>query len=248
MSASASDQARALLLRESYGTLSTHSRKFPGFPFGSLVTYTLDRKGAPVMQLSDLAQHTRNLEADPRASLMLQELQEEDVQASARLTILGTVVRISAAEAEDSGARYFRRFPDASGYQEVHEFAFYRMEVVALRFIGGFGAIHWLEAPEVLPQNPFDAETEAGIVEHMNEDHVSSLRHYCQHFKQLEVPEAVSPVMTSIDAEGFEVRLGQRLHRFLTDQLMQNAQDARKALVRMAYAGRNTTPGAGQLR
>ena len=83
MSAMAAKHARELLLKEYRGMLATHSPKMPGFPFGSVVPYCLDGQGWPLLLISRIAQHTRNLRADPRCSLLVGERDAEDVQAAA---------------------------------------------------------------------------------------------------------------------------------------------------------------------
>ena len=88
MSAEARKHARQLLLKEYRGMLSTHSQAMPGFPFGSVVPYCLDARGWPLLLISRIAQHTRNLKADARCSLLVGERAAEDVQAAGRLTLL----------------------------------------------------------------------------------------------------------------------------------------------------------------
>ncbi|MGH8486265.1 MAG: pyridoxamine 5'-phosphate oxidase family protein, partial [Pseudomonas sp.] len=88
MSAKVAQQARELLLKEYRGVLSTHSKSMPGFPFGSVVPYCLDAEGNPLILISRIAQHTHNLQKDPKCSLLVGEREAEDVQAVGRLTVL----------------------------------------------------------------------------------------------------------------------------------------------------------------
>ena len=85
MSAKAAKHARELLLKEYRGMLATHSKKMPGFPFGSVVPYCLDADGRPLLLISRIAQHTHNLQADGRCSLLIGERDAEDIQAAGRL-------------------------------------------------------------------------------------------------------------------------------------------------------------------
>jgi heme oxygenase (biliverdin-IX-beta and delta-forming) len=133
--------ARALLERERFGVLATLATRRAGWPFASIAPYGLDAEGEPLFLLSDLAEHTRNLQADARASLLVQEPTEGDPQAAARLTLLG-LVRPTEADGE-AREQYFRTHPEAAAYLEL-DFRFYRMEVDQARFIAGFGDMGWI--------------------------------------------------------------------------------------------------------
>ncbi|MBS5848030.1 MAG: pyridoxamine 5'-phosphate oxidase family protein, partial [Pseudomonas putida] len=88
MSTNAIRPARELLLKEYRGVLSTHSKSMPGYPFGSVVPYCLDANGNPLILISRIAQHTHNLQKDPKCSLLVGEREAEDVQAVGRLTVM----------------------------------------------------------------------------------------------------------------------------------------------------------------
>ena len=122
-------------------TISAHA-SIEGFPFGSVVPYALDGAGRPLLFLSDIAQHTRNLMADPRASLLVRGEADGDAQATWRVTLVG---RMEQHESAEDLARYVAVVPDAESYRETHGFALWRMEIERIRFIGGFGNIHWVE-------------------------------------------------------------------------------------------------------
>lgn len=145
--AEAITKARNLLLNESHGVLSTHALDMPGYPFGSLVPYSTDSCGQPVILISDIAQHTKNIKANNKVSLTIVEPGQENVQAHGRLTYIADV-----KEAKDPAVqeRYFNDFPEARRYGEAHNFGFYILELVRARFIGGFGAIFWIEKDELL--------------------------------------------------------------------------------------------------
>jgi putative heme iron utilization protein len=223
--------ARELLLRECRGVLSTHSVDVPGYPFGSVVPYSMDRSGRPVILISSIAQHTRNLLADPRLSLIVAEHDAEDVQASSRLTLLADAGPLG--EDEDAMERYYRLFPQAHGYHRTHDFAFFRLEVVRARYIGGFGEIHWLKPPEVIKANPFNRADETRIVEHMNADHSDALRHYCR-CAHIPLDEGDAARMAGADGEGFHLLAGSRLHWLAYSSPASNLMEARQALVDMA--------------
>jgi putative heme iron utilization protein len=226
--------ARALLLEAKAGVLSTLSLDVPGFPFGSVVPYCLDRGGLPLILIADIAQHTRNLLADPRVSLTVAEPAEDgDVQAQARLTYIARAVRVEDG-VEDAAGRYYRHFPWAEDYHETHGFAFFRLEPVRLRYIGGFGDIRWIEPEEFTVANPFTPAQEAAIVEHMNADHAAAMRGYVRRLKGLACADDQEVSLAGIDAEGFDLLLHRRLLRFAFEEPVATPAEARQRLVAMA--------------
>jgi len=221
--------ARRLLNHQSLGVLSTHSVDVEGYPFGSIAPYVLDYDGQPVMLISDIAQHTRNIKRDNRVSLTVFDRYAVDPQASGRLTWIGDAEIINPAEIEIR-SRYLRYFPSSESYFETHDFSFYRIYLRRARFIGGFGQIYWVEADEMLLKNPF-RKAEAMIIEHMNNDHERALRHYCNVLKGVEV-RAVT--MTGIDSEGFDLLADGRKLRIDFDAPINTVDEARATLARLA--------------
>jgi putative heme iron utilization protein len=218
--------ARQLLLQEGHGVLSTLSIDVPGYPFGSVAPYCVDSQCRPVIYISHIAQHTKNIVADPRVSLTVLESNNtsDDVQAQGRLTCLADAAPIGEHESE-LRERYFRYFPSARQYEQTHDFAFFRLELVRVRFIGGFGRIYWVEPGEFMLPNPFSATQETRIIQHMNDDHADSLKRYAG---------GQSAVMTGIDSEGFDVLTAAGKMRFSFDAPVRNMEEARHALVAMA--------------
>ncbi|MFA5939797.1 MAG: DUF2470 domain-containing protein [Sinimarinibacterium sp.] len=232
---STAGDARALYARSLQGVLSTLSLELPGYPFGSVITFVPDRLNRPVILISDLAQHTKNLKADPRVSLTLIE-GGDDIQAGGRLTLVGNVVRVTDNLA-DAAERYYRRFPHAIDYHRAHDFAFYRIEPLKARYIGGFGKIHWLGADELCVANPFAATVEAGMIEHMNTDHASAIAGYCRlHGVD---PRDQAPRLSAIDGEGFDIMLGKRMLRIAFERPVTSAGEVRSAMVAMALHARD---------
>ena len=226
--------ARRLLLRHYHGVLSTHSVEAPGYPFGSVVPFCLDRQGHPVILISRIAQHTKNVQANPKVSLIVTEDEVDDIQASARLTYLSNATRIEGADT-DTSDRYYSYFPQAQDYHKTHDFDFYRLLWVRARFIGGFGAIHWLDADQFLRANPFSADEERGMVRHMNDDHGDAMRHYCRN-ANVELAAGTIPAMAGIDAEGFHLRLDKRIVRFEFEAAVSSPTQVREALVGLAQS------------
>ena len=234
MSAEAVKNARLLLLKEYRGVLSTQSLAMPGFPFGSVVPYCLNEDGWPLLLISRIAQHTRNLKADPRCSLLVSERDAADVQLNGRLTLMAQARQLDDPPSiERAAERYYRYFPDSRDYHRVHDFDFWTLQPVRWRFIGGFGAIHWLE--QVARANPFAASGggEDGMLEHMNADHAPAIAHYVERAGLPATPEAR---MVGIDAEGFHLRIGQAIHWLPFPSDCSTPIEVRQALVAMARA------------
>lgn len=232
MTEMASKHARELLLKEYQGVLSTQSKAMPGYPFGSVVPYCLDGQGRPLILISRIAQHTRNLQQDGRCSLLVGERGADDIQASGRLTLLANAQQLEDPEQISAAAqRYFRYFPDASDYHKTHDFDFWHLQPVRARYIGGFGAIHWLD--RVTRANPFVGEQELGMTTHMNADHAQAIAHYVS---LNSLPDDTPASLVGIDGEGFHLRIGQRLHWLAFEQPCNNPGEVRQAMVALARA------------
>jgi heme iron utilization protein len=224
--------ARRYLRAHRSGVLSTLSAKLGGYPFGSIVPFALDRDCRPVILISALAEHTRNLAADPRASLIVHDY-ADDVQAGTRLTLVGDAAPLP--DNAEARARYLGQFPAAANLLALGDFSFWAMAPKRLLFIRGFGRIDWIDADEFAPPPSSLAEAEETIVAHMNADHTVALTDYCRHHHGV-TPVAVE--MTGIDCDGFDVRADGRLLRFEFPDVVTNAGKAREALVAMARAAR----------
>lgn len=221
--------ARRLLNHQSFGVLSTHSIDVPGYPFGSIAPYTLNYDGEPIILISTIAQHTRNIKENNKVSLTVFDPHADDPQAASRLTWIGDAESIDPFDA-DSRDRYLRYFPSAESYFQTHDFSFYRIGLRRARFIGGFGDIYWIAPDAMLARNPF-RETEKGIVDHMNQDHQKALIHYCKVLKGIDA-SVVS--MTGIDSEGFDMLAGKLKLRIDFDSPISTPEEARRNLVSLA--------------
>ena len=232
MSVKVGKHARELLLKEYRGALSTLSKSMPGYPFGSVVPYCLDANGHPLILISRIAQHTHNLQVEPKCSLLVGERGAEDVQAVGRLTVLAQARQLTdEAAIAAAAARYYRYFPESAGYHQAHDFDFWVLEPVRSRFIGGFGAIHWIN--EATLANPFAGEAELSMVEHMNSDHANAIAHYVQ---LSGLPTHAPAQMVGIDSEGFHLRIGQGLHWLAFPTSCNTALEVGQALVALARA------------
>jgi heme iron utilization protein len=234
------DRARTLLYLNRIGMLSTHSRKQPGFPFGSVMPYGLDESGRPTFLISTMAMHTQNLQADPRASLLVTQADGGDPLGAARVTLVGNVARIPENEVAAARKLYLERYANSRNWVDYEDFGFYRMEVVDVYFVGGFGVMGWVSAPDYSVGRP-DPLAESGerIIQHMNTDHAVALKLLAHTFAGIESEEAA---MTSVDRLGFHVRLktaeGPRGARIAFIREVGNAEEARTVLIEMVAQAR----------
>src|SRR5271165_4983138 len=199
---------RALTLMHSgrIGSLSTISRKQPGFPFGSLMPYGLGSQGRPIFLISTMAMHTQNLQADPRASLFVTEPDASgDPLGSSRVTLIGNVIRVPEAELAATRNVYLTGYPDSKYWVDFEDFFFYRMDVLDVYYVGGFGVMGWVAASDYsqAQADPL-VEHKLGIMQHMNADHKDALILLAKRFAGIEAQEAE---MTSVDRLGFHLRL-----------------------------------------
>lgn len=138
---------RELLVGEGQGVLATLSARRDGWPFASIAPYALSERGEPLLLMSDLAEHTRNIRADSRASLLVQDSAAlADPQAGSRLTLLGRVEPLEQEEAPSAQARYVERHPQSTGYFVMADFHLYVLRLTEARFVSGFGDMGWLTA------------------------------------------------------------------------------------------------------
>src|SRR5262245_19139096 len=221
--------ARKLLKHQSTGVLSTHSIEVEGYPFGSIAPYALNYEGEPIMLISDIAQHTRNIKHNNKVSLTIFDQCVDAPQAGSRLTWIGNAEPVDHRHTEIS-QRYLRYFPSAASYFKTHDFSFYCIRLRRARYSGGFGEIYWIEPDTMLLRNPF-RESERSIVEHMNQDHQKALFHYCNLLKAASV-DAVT--MTGIDSEGFDMLAKKGKLRIDFDTSISTVEAARAALVKLS--------------
>ena len=242
MSAQVAKNARELLLKEYRGALSTLSKAMPGFPFGSVVPYCLDEQGRPLILISRIAQHTHNLTLDPKCSLLVGERGAEDVQAVGRVTVLAQAKKLTdESQIHGAAQRYYRYFPESQSYHSAHDFDFWVLDPVRCRFIGGFGAIHWLE--DMALANPFAGEAETGMVEHMNADHAKAIAHYVQ---LSGLPQTEPAVLVGVDSEGMHLRIGHGVHWLAFAEPCNTPTHVRQALVQLAHAEKWPTNEAAE--
>jgi len=146
------ERCRALVAAARSATLSTIARDPEGYPYGSLVAVAADAHGRPLLLLSTLAEHTQNLKVRPDASVLVTETTPEgassgvDPLAGGRVTLLGPCAPVPASERAAVRAAYLAAVPSAAQYVDFPDFAFHRLEPVAVRYIAGFGRMSWVSA------------------------------------------------------------------------------------------------------
>lgn len=224
---------RAVLRRQDRAALGT---LLEGAPYVSLVLIAFDQSCRPLLLLSALAEHTRNLRADARASLLIDDTQAMPSPLSGQRITLQGVLR----PLDDPGAtrRYLARHADARIYAGFKDFALYRFEPEQAHLIAGFGKIEWHPAPHFILDasvaGPL-ADAEQDVVEHMNADHRDALELYA---RCLAGCEGTGWLMTGIDADGFDLRSGDRALRLSFPHPIANAGEARHALVALVKEAR----------
>jgi putative heme iron utilization protein len=236
------ERARTLVYLGRIGSLSTLSRKQPGFPFGSVMPYGLDDHGRPIFLISTMAMHTQNLQVDPRASLLVtQEATDGEPLGASRVTLVGNVLRTTDAEVVEARNLYLARHANSKYWVDFEDFSFYRMNVVDVYYVGGFGVMGWVSATDYDRSQPDPlAESMAEIIQHMNADHKDALVLLARKFAHVESQEVT---MTAVDRLGFHVRLqtqeGMRGARIAFVREVSNPAETRKVLVEMVQQARS---------
>jgi len=188
-----------------------------------------------------MAMHTQNLRADPRASLLVtQPDSSSDVLGASRVTLLGDVLPIEEPEVGGARKLYLATYENSKYWVDFEDFSFYRMNVVDVYYVGGFGVMGWVDAAEygrAKPDPLSDAATE--IVHHMNADHKDALVVLTRVFAGIEAYEVD---MTSVDRLGFHVRAktqdGMRGARIAFSREVRDSAETRKVMVEMVQQAR----------
>ena len=205
------------------------------WPYASLVLVAVGHDLAPVMLLSDLAEHARAIAADSRVSLLFDGTAGLDQPLTGpRVSLLGRAAR---TDDEHLKRRFLAHHPDAETYAGFKDFNFYRVAPERAHLVGGFGKIRWLTIADLQPELPAAAlaESEPAIVEHMNADHADAVQLYAG--KLLGLPDG-GWKMTGIDAEGLDLRQAGRVARLAFEAPIGDAAEARKALIALVAKAR----------
>jgi heme iron utilization protein len=239
-------EIREMLGRERSGVLSTISVKEAGWPFGSITPYAQLETGEPVILISEIAEHTRNVRRDARVSLLVQDSASiRSPQAGARVTILGYAIPMPPPYLEHAGRLYTSVFPDSATYFSAHDFSLYTIVVTQIRYIGGFGDIHWVAGDAFVDHaaasdiDPLASQID-GVCKHMNEDHADSLLLMAE---RLAGTRAQSARMIHVDSGGFDViALQDGVHKYLRlafPEPVSSSDQTRRAMVNLVQQARS---------
>ena len=226
------ERARTLVSQISTGTLCTLAQEPEGYPYGSFVTVAFDGS-APVFLISRLAEHTKNLQRDPRASLLVVEGGSADPLANGRVTLLGPCTRVEG-DGDSVRTAFLAAHPNAAYYADFRDFAFWRLRVDSIRYIGGYGRMSWIDQPDWQTAEPDPlGPSAAGIMSHMNADHADAMVLCCRAFSK--ASGMSSAIMTAIDRYGFEMSVdtaeGRRPVRVAFATPVSGPEEARAALI-----------------
>jgi len=203
--------------------------------------YGLDDHANPVFLISTMAMHTQNVQADPRSSLLVTQPDIiGDPLGASRVTLLGNILPVPVPEVAEARKLYLSRYGNSKYWVDFDDFSFYRMDVVDLYYVGGFGVMGWVSASEYYSaQHDPLADTATEIIQHMNTDHGDALVLLARTLAGIESQEVV---MTSVDRLGFHVRLktqddtrGARIGFF---REVSSPTEAREVLVEMVRQAR----------
>lgn len=230
------ERARTLVASQRTGTLATLTEE--GFPYGSYVTFALD--GAhPVFLVSTMAEHTKNLENNDRASLLVHEDGATDPLANGRVTLVGRCTRM--ADATSAREAFLAVHPQASYYVDFKDFGFFELKVESVRYIGGYGRMSWIDVDgwQTAERDPV-ADGAADIISHMNDDHADALVAYARAFTRAD--DADDAVMMGVDRYGFELSVatakGRRPARIAFIEPIATSAEARKAMIDLLKVAR----------
>jgi heme iron utilization protein len=228
-------QAAKKLMRESRSGALATLMPGSGDPYCSLVNVASAADGAPLLLISRLAVHTKNIAADPRISLMLDERKEGDPLQGARVMLMGTA---AATDDADVRRRYLVRQPEAEMFADFPDFAFYHMTLKAAHLVAGFGRIVDLAPNDVLIDlSGADGLVagEADIVAHINQDHADTVRLYATKLRGAADDDWRC---VGCDPEGLELQRDRTALRLPFPKRVNDAGPLRQVLKQLADAAR----------
>lgn len=227
--------ARRLMRSVDSGILSTMSKELPGYPFGSVTPYFLTHDGRVVIYVSGIAQHTKNILADPKVCMTVMDSGDESQQSLGRVTVIGDA-EIASDDESKVMERYFQFFPEAVRYAQTHSFMFVTIKPKRVRYIGGFGKIFWVEAEDWITPACEWAASEAGVISHMNADHADALALIAKHF--CSQASADKAQFVAVDPEGFHLSTTGRTFYVPFENPCLDSKELREALVAMTRTAR----------
>ncbi len=236
----ARSQAKDLMRTVRFGALAVIEPE-TGHPLASRVAVASDMDGTPVILISKLSGHTRALEADNRCSLLLGEPGKGDPLAHPRISLFAEaeVLQRESEQNRQMRLRYLRRHPKAALYVDFPDFAFYRLTVLRASLNGGFGKAYELETADMILKRPWlrqFSEQEAGIVEHMNDDHADAVSLYAT---VLCSGDAGPWKLAGVDPDGVDLVLNDTALRLRFPEPLEKPEDIRPVLIQLAKDARS---------
>lgn len=226
--------AKDLLRTIRSGALATNDPQ-SGFPLATLVNVATDIDGSPVLLLSGLSLHTRNLAEDGRAALLLAQTGKGDPLAHPRLTVVG---RCSVTRDERASRRFLFKHPKSRLYVELPDFAFWRMAISGVHLNGGFARAAKLTPQDLLtPMSGADeiAAAEPDVLAHMNEDHAEAVRLYAT---RLAGKRDAAWIMIGCDPDGIDLAAGDEIARVPFPHRVTSTAQLRSILKQLADSAR----------
>lgn len=234
---SPSKLAKSLLRRSRQGALATLMAG-SGAPYCSLVNHATHSNGSPILLISRLAIHTKNILADARVSLMLDERAEGDPLEGARIMLSGPAEEVGGGELELVRRRYLNAHPSAEAFADFKDFAFFLVRPSGTHLVAGFGRIVDLKPGEFLTEIGDAAallQAEQGAIAHMNDDHRDTMNLYAT---KLLGAESADWRCTGCDPEGIDMQAGRATLRLDFPERVTTPSELRKMLVTLAEQAR----------
>jgi len=229
--------ARSLLRRSRQGALATLMAG-SGDPYCSLANVASFADGSPILLISRLAVHTKNILDDSRVSLMLDERADGDPLEGARIMLAGKAEEASGDDVAVLRRRYLNAHPSAEAFVDFKDFSFFRIKPAGLHLVAGFGRIIDLKPAQFLTDISDAAallEAEQGAVEHMNADHHEAMNLYAT---KLLGAEAADWRCTGCDPDGIDMQAGPNTLRLDFPERVTSGAELRKMLVQLATEAR----------
>jgi len=201
------EEIRTIMDRSVRGVLATHSQEHAGYPSGSMVDFACDQDGSPILAVSSLAVHSKNLSGNPKCSLLIAKDPED--RTDTVITVYGDAVPVSDEQKDSVRSAYLRRHPDAF-WVDFGDFSFLHIKPKAVRYVSGV-ATALLGSGEFSPTEYKEAKVDpisqfsTPITSHMNKDHADDTKLIVQHSTTVKVDFAY---MLDVDSLGFNVKAG----------------------------------------
>ncbi|MBG9995571.1 DUF2470 domain-containing protein [Pseudoalteromonas sp. NZS127_1] len=232
------NDARTLVYKTNAGVMSTISNNLRGYPFGSVTPYMYDEQGRVYFFISDIAQHTKNLKHDSRMSLTVFDAADSgDQNEHGRVTLVGDGSIVPSKQAHTLLDNYIALYPEAASYRNAHDFQLWQLDVIRVRYIGGFGKIFWLEQNEWQDEaKNWDENQQQSMISHMNDDHQDAMSLILmQHYGVADN----TPIMSGLLPTGFYIQSQKRNYFINFNTQCNSPLEVRKALVALTNQARN---------